>query len=106
MKALQLVFVAVGCLLPLTNSQCTPDQFSNEVVGMLLADSMVADGQGSAPTVTVLDYNIVCLSMGTTFSNFITASLVVQYNCAGAECPSGKLIRGSLHSQPASQPSP
>ena len=91
MKVL-LVLVVVTCLLHLTNSQCTQDQLNNDVVGMLLADSMVADGQGSAPTVTVLDYNIVCLSMGTMFSNFRTASLVVQYNCAGAECPSGKFI--------------
>ena len=90
MKTL-LALVTVACLIHIASSQCTEGQFNDDVVGMLLADSMVADGQGSAPTVTVLDYNIVCLSMGTMFSNFRTASLVVEYNCAGAECPSGKL---------------
>ena len=79
-----LVLIAT-CLLPLVNSQCTPDQFNNEVVGMLTANSMIAGSQGSAPTVTVLNFTIVCLSLGTAFSNFRTASVVVQYNCTGAE---------------------
>ncbi len=86
-----MVLVDVICLLHLANSQCTLDQLNNGVVEMLTANSITATGAGTV-TVTVQDFSIVCLAIGTDFSNFRFASLVVQYSCVGSQCPSGKLI--------------
>ena len=85
------VVVFAVCCLHLINSQCTRDQLTRDVVEKLTSRSLAPISQSSTDELTVQEFNIVCLSIGTLPDNFRTTSVVVQYNCAGSFCPQGEL---------------
>lgn len=51
-----------------------------------VAQSLVTDARPQPPTVTVLDYNVVCLATDTVWGEYRYASVVINYNCSGLNC--------------------
>ena len=93
---LLLLCVAVTFLLHPTNPQtCITSQLNNDVLGMIASRSIAAGaGDGASPTVVIVNnFNIVCLSLGSSINTYRTASLVIEYICSGPSCPTGKLIQ-------------
>ncbi len=80
---------AVTCLhLVSSQSQCTRESLSNDVVGSLVASSLVAGTQSVPPTIIVTGFTVVCLAADSIITRYRSASLVVVYDCIGGPaCP-------------------
>ena len=84
----------VTCFYHLVNAQCTTDELDRSTVAVLIENSLAAHSSNPAPLVFVHHYIIVCLSYGTSITDYNTTSLVVRYDCDNSSlCPNGMLIR-------------
>ena len=83
--------VLAACLLLVRAQQpvCDLDSLQDiDQLAPLLQNSLLGGGQGNEmPTVTIRRINVVCLATAPKVGEYGSASLVIQYDCTGANCP-------------------
>lgn len=91
MGHLSVIVVVCMIVCPLrTQEECTHERIEEgDIVGGLLARSLVAGTQSPPPSVTVDQATIVCLAADINANQYRGTSVVVSYRCEGSSCPAG-----------------